>query len=120
MIGRLSCACVVAVVMSGAALLWAEDKPKSQPKVTSVAPLAVSSGSSVTLKIVGLKLDEAASVRVGAAADAPSTQPATQPAATQPAETNGPTASVKSKAKAPVPTGMDAAKVGDDLLEVEL
>src|SRR5437588_6545122 len=114
---------IAAVIATAAFPLMAEEKPKQEPKITSVSPLAVSPGSTTVVKIVGLKLDQATGVRWGAAAEAEvaTTQPV-DPAQGQPSTqpTTQPSMPITSKGKAAVPAGMDAANVGEDLLEIKL
>ena len=78
-----------------------DENKKKEPRVTVVAPLAVTAGSTVTLKIRGLELLEATEVRFPGAKVAPA-------------------AEVKAKAKVPVPEKLEAKDVGDTQVEVEL
>jgi hypothetical protein len=78
-----------------------DENKKKEPRVTLVAPLAVTAGSTVTLKIRGLELSEAKEIRFPDAKVAPK-------------------AEVKAKAKVPVPEKLEAKEVGDTQVEVEL
>ena len=110
-------------------------KPKDdRPRITIVAPLAVTPGSKVDLKLVGTKLDGATEVLVGSSVtEPPATQPAqsqpaeTQPAATQPTtepspatQPSGPRVTIKKTGKAPSVMGEEGTKAGDVLIEAEL
>src|SRR5215207_278249 len=78
-----------------------DDGKKKEPRITVVAPLAVTAGSKVTLKVRGLELAEAKEVRFGDG------KPALK-------------AQVKSKGKVPVPEKLEAKDVGDTEVQVEL
>jgi hypothetical protein len=78
-----------------------KDEKKKEPRITVVAPLAVTAGSKVTLKVRGLELAEAKEVRIGDGKPAVKTE-------------------VKSKGKVPVPEKLEAKDVGDTEVQVEL
>lgn len=124
------CALVVFVgcLLSGS-VLGAEAK-KDAPRVTGLAPLAVSPGTTTTVKLVGVKVNQATTVLIGDAAlapapatqpsTAPRTAPATAPATTQPATSAGARAKITGSGKVDVPKGMEAAQVGDASVDVEV
>src|SRR4051812_36737397 len=79
----------------------AKDAKKTPPLVIANAPLAVTPGSKVTLRLRGLGIDAATDVRF--------------PDAKTP-----PQAAIKSKGKVTVPQGFEAKGIGDAQVEVEL
>lgn len=78
-----------------------DGEKKKEPRVTLVAPLAVTAGSTVTLRVRGLELSEAKELRFPDAKVAPR-------------------AEIKAGAKVPVPERLEAKDVGDTQVEVEL
>jgi hypothetical protein len=115
---------MVVLTLSSVSALGEEkkDAKKEEPHLSVVAPLAVTPGSTVILKLVGSNLDAATGVIAGPAATTrpAQTQPASQPTsepATQPA---GLQITIKKKDKAPVPMGDEGAKAGSSLLEIEI
>lgn len=78
-----------------------DDAKNDTPRVVLVAPLGVPAGSTATVKVRGVRLADATAVKF------PDAKPPI-------------TATVKSKGKAELPQGMDAAQVGDTQVEVEL
>lgn len=88
------------------ALLWpfagyAQKEKAETPRITALAPLHVSPGSEVTLKIRGVKLSAATEVRFPGARIAPAVE-------------------LKEKKSADVPQGFDAKLVGDTQVEAKL
>lgn len=116
---------IIAVLMLPSVSALGEEKKDAKnegPHVSVVAPLAVTPGSTVTLRLVGSNLDTATGVLAGPAGTTrpAQTQPASQPTsepATQPA---GLEVTIKKKDKAPVPMGDEGTKAGSALLEVEI
>lgn len=87
---------ILLVVLAASA--WADDKEKKdEPKVMAVAPLEVVAGTTIKLKVRGLKLTDATEVRLG-----------------------GVVGAIKEKKSADVPTGLEAKEIGDSQLEVEV
>ena len=78
-----------------------DEKKKDPPKILTTIPLAVESGAASTIKIRGLRLDNASGIRF---LDAKS-----------PID-----AKIKSKGKVELPKGLEAPKAGDTQVEVEL
>jgi Bacterial pre-peptidase C-terminal domain len=91
----------IALAGSASAQEKKDEGKKKEPRVTLVAPFAVTAGSTVTLKVRGLELSEAKEVRFPDAKVAPK-------------------AEVKAKAKVPVPEKLEAKDVGDTQVDVEL
>jgi hypothetical protein len=92
--------CCGAALTACTVVVAAQEKKKDEdktPSVTMCLPLAVTPGAPSTVKVRGLRLAEATEVRVANA-----------------------TATVKSRGKADVAQGADAASVGDTQVEVEL
>ena len=78
-----------------------DEKKKDPPKILMTIPLAVESGSNSTLKIRGLRLENASGIRF--------------------IDAKFPIdAKIKSKGKAEPPKGLEAPKAGDTQVEIEL
>src|SRR3954470_9706773 len=78
-----------------------DEKKKDPPKVLLTAPLAIETKSDSTIKVRGLRLENASGIRF------------IDPKA--PIE-----AKIKSKGKSEVPKGLEAPKAGDTQIEIEL
>jgi hypothetical protein len=78
-----------------------DDAKKDAPRVTLIAPLGVNAGATATARVRGLKLADATEVKF--------------PDAKTPI-----TVTIKSKGKADLPPGAEAADAGDTQVEVEL
>ena len=100
--GRLTCILALALLAPPVGAEDKKDEPKKDPpRVALVTPLGVSAGATGTVKVRGTRLADATEIRF--------------PDAKAPV-----TATIKSKGKADVPQGMEAAEVGDTQVEVEL
>ena len=78
-----------------------DEKKKEPPKIIMTVPLALESGSSSTLKVRGLRLENASEIKI---VDAK-----------VPVE-----AKIKSKGKAELPKGLEAPRAGDTQVEIDL
>src|SRR4051812_42766416 len=89
--------CLLLLSPLPAAVAQKKDKPKDQPKVILAQPFGVAPGKATKLTLRGLKLDAAKEVRVAKG-------------------------SVKllKKGKAAVPKDLEAARVGDSTVDVEV
>jgi hypothetical protein len=96
---------LLCALLPGAPLAGAQERKddanKDAPRVTLIAPLGVNAGATATVRVRGLRLADATEVKF--------------PGATQPVA-----ATIRSKGKADLPQGVEAADAGDTQVEVEL
>jgi len=99
---RSPCIAVLALLATSLAAQEKKDEAKKDvPRVALVVPLGVNAGVPTTVRIRGVKLSDATEVKF--------------PGAKPPVA-----ATIKSKGKADLPQGLEAADVGDTQVEVEL
>jgi hypothetical protein len=92
---------VLLIVLLAGGFVSAQEKPKDGPRAITHTPLALTPGTTITLKVRGMKLNAAGEVRV---------EGGNVPVKVQ----------LKEKKTAEVPNGLDAKDVGDSVVVAEI